>query len=200
MKRVIGITGGIASGKSTVTRYLRELGFTVVDADAAARIVVKPGEQAYHGILEEFGKDILLEDGTINRPLLGSIIFNDEHKRTKLNSIVHPAVRGWMNEQKERAFAAGEKTVFLDIPLLFESRLTHMVDAVILIYVSSHIQLQRLMKRNGYTEQEARSRILSQMPLEEKKILAQAVIDNESDVEQTYLQVNELLNQWGIER
>ncbi|MBM7692857.1 dephospho-CoA kinase [Peribacillus deserti] len=198
MNRVIGITGGIASGKSMVSSYLKELGFTVIDADAAARKVVEPGQNAYKQIISAFGSSILLSDGTIDRPLMGSIIFNDQEKRKTLNSIVHPAVRAWMIERKEEAFAAGEQTVFMDIPLLYESNLTHMVDAAVLVYVPYDIQLERLIKRNNFTKEEALSRINAQLPIEEKLALSDAVIHNEGTREQSKKQVRELLKKWGI--
>ncbi|WP_409289725.1 dephospho-CoA kinase [Peribacillus sp. SCS-37] len=198
MKKVIGITGGIASGKSTVSGYIRELGFTVIDADAAARIVVEPGQAAFEQIVEHFGPDILADNGTIDRPRLGAVIFNDEGERLKLNSFVHPAVRTWMEEQKAKAFLRGEKTVFMDIPLLFESRLGYMVDAVILVYVNELTQLARLMARNSFSKEEAEARIASQMPLREKKTLADAVIDNEGSREETKKQVQKLLREWDI--
>ncbi|WP_409297284.1 dephospho-CoA kinase [Peribacillus sp. SCS-26] len=198
MKKVIGITGGIASGKSTVSGYIRELGFTVIDADAAARIVVEPGQAAYEQIVEHFGPAILSDNGTIDRPKLGAVIFNDEGERLKLNSIVHPAVRKWMEEQKAEAFLRGEKTVFMDIPLLFESRIGYMVDAVILVYVNELTQLARLMARNSFSKEEAEARIASQMPLREKKTLADAVIDNEDSREETKEQLQKLLREWEI--
>ncbi len=172
MGQIIGITGGIASGKSTVSLYLQELGFTIVDADLASRAVVEPGEEAYHQVVKAFGEDILLTDGNIDRVKLGSIIFNDQEKRLLLNSIVHPAVRNWMRLKTEAALSSGEETVFMDIPLLFESKLTFMVDKTLLIYVDEQVQLQRLMNRNGLSEKEALARINSQMPLADKKGLS----------------------------
>lgn len=169
MGQIIGITGGIASGKSTVSLYLQELGFTIVDADLASRAVVEPGEEAYHQVVEAFGEDILLTDGNIDRIKLGSIIFNDQEKRLLLNGIVHPAVRNWMRVKTEAALSSGEETVFMDIPLLFESKLTFMVDKTLLIYVDEQVQLERLMNRNGLSETEALARINSQMPLADKR-------------------------------
>ncbi|USK69463.1 dephospho-CoA kinase [Peribacillus asahii] len=198
MGRVIGITGGIASGKSSVSTYIRELGFAVVDADVAAREVVEPGEEAYHDIVKAFGEDILLPDGGIDRAKLGTLIFHDEDKRLRLNNIVHPAVRKRMKEQTEKAFQDGAETVFMDIPLLFESKLTYMVEKSLLIYVDEEVQLQRLMKRNDLSESEALARIHSQMPLVEKKALADAVVDNNGELEETKQQVLAILKQWDI--
>ena len=196
--RVIGITGGIASGKSTASNMIREMGFTLIDADYASRVVVEPGQKAYGEIVDRFGESILREDGALDREKLGAIIFTDAEKRKQLNEIVHPAVRAYMNEKKEEAFKRGEKTVFLDIPLLFESKLTHMVDKTVLIYVDDEVQLQRLMARNNLSEQQAKARINSQMPLSEKKALADEVINNNSDIGHTREQLISVLNKWGI--
>ncbi|MGG4265601.1 dephospho-CoA kinase [Peribacillus simplex] len=198
MGQIIGITGGIASGKSSVSLYLQELGFTIVDADLASRAVVEPGEEAYHQVVEAFGEDILLPDGNIDRVKLGSIIFHDQEKRLLLNGIVHPAVRNWMRLKTEEALAAGKKTVFMDIPLLFESKLTFMVEKTILIYVDEQVQLERLMNRNGLSEKDALARIHSQMPLADKKALADAVIDNNGDIKETKKQVRALLSEWHV--
>ncbi|MED3994316.1 dephospho-CoA kinase [Peribacillus frigoritolerans] len=198
MGQIIGITGGIASGKSTVSLYLQELGFTIVDADLASRAVVEPGEEAYHQVVKAFGEDILLTNGNIDRVKLGSIIFNDQEKRLLLNGIVHPAVRNWMRLKTEAALSSGEETVFMDIPLLFESKLTFMVDKTLLIYVDEQVQLKRLMNRNGLSETEALARINSQMPLADKKALADAVIDNNGDINETKRQVKAILSEWYV--
>jgi dephospho-CoA kinase len=199
MGQVIGITGGIASGKSSVSRFINEeLGYTIIDADIAARVAVEPGQKAYNLIVESFGREILHEDETIDRAKLGAVIFHNEEKRLKLNSIVHPAVRNWMIAQKDRAFEQGESTVFMDIPLLFESKLTHMVDKTILVYVDPEVQLKRLMERNQLSETEAAARIASQMPLSEKRTLADAVIDNNGDLEDTKHQIRAVLDTWNI--
>ncbi|MBO0996252.1 dephospho-CoA kinase [Bacillus sp. SD075] len=198
MGQIIGITGGIASGKSSVSLYLQELGFTIVDADMASRAVVEPGEEAYHQVVKAFGEDILLADGNIDRVKLGSIIFHDEEKRLLLNGIVHPAVRNWMRLKTETALSSGEETVFMDIPLLFESKLTSMVEKTLLVYVDEQVQLQRLMKRNGLSETEALARINSQMPLADKKALADAVIDNNGDIDETKRQVKSILSEWHV--
>lgn len=195
---VIGITGGIASGKSTISNIIRSLGFVVVDADIAAREVVMPGEPAYQKIIETFGEEILLENKEINRVKLGSIIFHNEEKRLILNSIVHPAVRQKMLADKDAAIERGEKTVFMDIPLLFESKLTYMVDRTILVYVDENTQLKRLIERNQLSKEDALARIQSQMPLSEKKALADAVIDNNGTIDQSKEQLLEILRQWGV--
>ncbi|MGG1291508.1 dephospho-CoA kinase [Bacillus smithii] len=198
MAAIIGLTGGIASGKSTVSSLLKEKGFTVIDADVAARIVVQPGEDAYKKIVETFGKDILLENGEINRPKLGDLVFRDEQKRLQLNSIVHPAVRKQMLLEKEQAIRNGKQTIFLDIPLLFESGLTWMVDKTIVVYVDENIQLQRLMKRNGLDKEAAEIRISAQMPLEEKASKADAVINNNGTITETKKQLEHIIEIWAL--
>ncbi|EHL73116.1 MULTISPECIES: dephospho-CoA kinase [Bacillus] len=198
MAAIIGLTGGIASGKSTVSSLLKEKGFTVIDADVAARIVVQPGEEAYKKIVETFGKDILLENGEINRPKLGDLVFRDEQKRLQLNAIVHPAVRKQMLLEKEQAIRNGKQTIFLDIPLLFESGLTWMVDKTIVVYVDENIQLQRLMKRNGLDKEAAEIRISAQMPLEEKASKADAVINNNGTITETKKQLEHIIEIWAL--
>ncbi|MCM3122680.1 dephospho-CoA kinase [Mesobacillus sp. AQ2] len=198
MSLIIGLTGSIASGKSTVSAMFTELGITVIDADIEARLAVEPGEKAYNDIVSHFGTEVLEEDGTINRPALGSIIFNNEEKRLLLNSIVHPAVRERMAMKRQQAEAANEKAVVLDIPLLFESKLTGLVEKIIVVYVDEKTQLERLMSRNGFSEDEALSRIKSQMPLKDKVDLADEVIDNTGTIEQSRQQLKKILNKWGI--
>ena len=200
MSLVIGLTGGIASGKSTISAMFTDLGITVIDADIEARLAVAPGEKAYNDIVSHFGRGILEDDRTINRPKLGEIIFNNEEKRLLLNSIVHPAVRERMAQKRAKAEEANEKAVVLDIPLLFESKLTGLVEKIIVVYVDEQTQLKRLMKRNGFSEEEAYSRIKSQMPLKDKVSLADAVIDNSGSIEQSRQQLMEILNKWEILR
>ena len=199
MTSIIGLTGGIASGKSTVSNMLKEKGYTVIDADLAARMVVEVGQPAYLAIVDEFGKSILHEsNNTINREKLGAIVFNDQEKRTKLNAIVHPAVRSAMLSQKDQAIQSGKDTIFMDIPLLFESDLTWMVDKTIVVLVDEETQLSRLMERNHYSQKEAVSRISSQYPLSEKANLADAVIDNNGSVNETKEHLEKLLKEWKL--
>jgi dephospho-CoA kinase len=198
MASIIGLTGGIASGKSTVSKMLIQKGFAVVDADIAARKVVEKGETAYYQIVREFGESILLKDKSIDRAALGAIIFNNNEKRLRLNSFVHPAVRAYMNKEKNDAIADGKQTIFLDIPLLFESKLTSMVEKTILVFVEEKVQLERLMLRNQLSEQDARARISSQMPLREKIQLADAVIDNNGSLDETEKQLNSYILEWKL--
>jgi dephospho-CoA kinase len=197
MALTIGLTGGIASGKSTVTEMIRGLGIPVIDADQVARDVVKVGEEAYEQIIKTFGQDILQENGEIDRAKLGAIVFYNEQERKKLNAIVHPAVRRRMLAEKEAYVQKGAKTIVLDIPLLFESELTHLIDKIIVVYVDDDIQLERLMKRNGFSEEEALARIRSQMPLHEKVKKADAVINNNGTIEETKQQLLQILKEWN---
>ncbi|MGD6802532.1 dephospho-CoA kinase [Rossellomorea vietnamensis] len=198
MTSIIGLTGGIASGKSTVSSLLAQKGFTVVDADLAARKVVEPGEPAYLKIVETFGQDILNKEGTLDRAALGSIIFHNEERRKELNGIVHPAVRAEMLAEKEKAFEDGKQTVVMDIPLLFESNLTWMVEKTVVVYVDRDTQLSRLMLRNGLTEEEAEARVNSQMSLDEKRNLADAILDNRGTISETGVQLDDLLGRWNL--
>ncbi|MBN8200807.1 dephospho-CoA kinase [Bacillus sp. NTK034] len=197
MSLTVGLTGGIASGKSTVSSLLTEKGYTVIDADIEARLAVEKGEEAYQEIVRHFGERVLLSDGSIDRAELGSIIFHDEKERKALNSIVHPAVRKRMTAKKEQAIRNNEQLIILDIPLLFESKLQYMCDKTLLVYADEDIQLQRLMQRNQLSEKEAMARIHSQMPLREKKALADAVIDNNGRIEETEKQLWDILRKWN---
>ncbi|MGC4376132.1 dephospho-CoA kinase [Fictibacillus sp. Mic-4] len=198
MVLIIGLTGGIASGKSTVSNIFKSYGIPVVDADVIARQVVEKGMPAYNEIVASFGKEILDENGDIHRKKLGSIVFHDDEKRMLLNSIVHPAVRQEMRRQADQFLAEGYETVVLDIPLLFESKLTHMVDVTLLIYVDEEVQYERLMARDQMTFEEAKARITSQMPLKEKRQLADAVIENNGTLEQLKEKVINQLHEWGV--
>ncbi|WP_430784856.1 dephospho-CoA kinase [Virgibacillus flavescens] len=198
MALIIGLTGSIASGKSTVSSMFREFEIPVVDADQIAREVVCPGEKAYTEIVDAFGEEILFDDKTIDRKKLGSYIFNDKAKRSTLNSIVHPAVRKEMLAQRDAFVTSGAKCVVLDIPLLFESKLTHFVDKTVVVFVDQATQLNRLMNRDKSSEDEARSRINSQISMDEKAHMADKVIDNNGTIEQTSYQLEEILKEWQI--
>ncbi|HEU5139602.1 MAG TPA: dephospho-CoA kinase [Bacillales bacterium] len=195
---VIGLTGGIASGKSTVSRIIQDAGYALIDADVYAREVVEPGEEAYNKIIAHFGEGILHGDGTLDRKKLGAIIFNDEQERSVLNGIVHPAVREKMNDQKAAYRVEGRQAVVLDIPLLFESKLTGTVDRILLVDVNEDVQVNRLMERDGSTKEEALSRIRSQIPLAEKRPHADAIIDNNGTTLETKEQLLDLFKQWDL--
>lgn len=194
---IIGLTGSIATGKSAVSRMLKQKGYPIVDADEISRLVVEPGSLVLDQIEEVFGPDLLLADGTLNREMLGKLIFNDEEMRKKLNGIIHPAVRKEMLRQKEEWLEKGANTVIMDIPLLFESKLQSYVDKIIVVSANSAVQKERLMARNGYSTDEADARINSQLPIAEKEKGADAVIDNNGTLNETKEQLNEILMKWN---
>ncbi|XP_037281574.2 dephospho-CoA kinase [Rhipicephalus microplus] len=193
---LIGLTGGIASGKSTVASILVSLGIDVIDADKIAREVVEPGKPAWAKIRREFGSEVLLSDGQLNRPALGRIVFNDHDKRRKLNHITHPEIHKEMAFQSFKLFLRGRQFVVVDVPLLYETKtMLRFMHKVIVVKCSSAQQIERLMLRNGFTEEEARKRIDSQLPLEQKCGLADYVIDNTGDAEALRAQVEDVVRQ-----
>lgn len=184
--QVIGLTGGIATGKSTVSALLKTAGAVIIDADRIARQVVKKGSPAYRKIIEHFGETMLLPDGEINRSALGDIIFNDPQKKRLLNSIVHPHVRREQNRQlKNIEKKDPDAIVILDIPLLIETQTLGDLSEVIVVYAPEHIQVKRLMQRDNISKAAALARIRSQIPIEEKKDKATIVIDNSGTRENT---------------
>jgi dephospho-CoA kinase len=176
--RVIGLTGGIGTGKSSVAGLLRELGVTVIDADEATRAVQAPGTEGLQLLADAFGEEILTPEGALDRPRLAAIAFADSKGRQRLNEIVHPLVRRWMEERQREAAARGDPLVVLDVPLLFETRGLDGLDAVILVYAPEELQLKRLTDLRGMDERAARERIAAQMPIDEKRRLASHVILN----------------------
>lgn len=189
MGKTIGLTGSVATGKSTVSNMIQQAGIPLVDADIAARKVVEPGTEGLKEIVAYFGEEILLADGTLNRAKLGEIIFKDKEKREKLNEITHPRVKDYMLEARERFFRVGEELVFFDIPLLFESHLESLVDQIVVVWTTPETELKRLMERNNLTKEDALRRIESQMGIDEKARKADFVIDNNESLEKTQKQV-----------
>ncbi|HAC1303858.1 TPA_asm: dephospho-CoA kinase [Listeria monocytogenes] len=189
MGKTIGLTGSVATGKSTVSNMIQQAGIPLVDADIAARKVVERGKEGLKEIVAYFGEEILLADGTLNRAKLGEIIFKDKEKREKLNEITHPRVKDYMLEARERFFEAGEELVFFDIPLLFESHLESLVDKIVVVWTTPETELKRLMERNNLTKEDALRRIESQMGIDEKARKADFVIDNNESLEKTQKQV-----------
>jgi dephospho-CoA kinase len=190
---IVGLTGGIATGKSTVTGMLRELGAYVVDADVWARTVVEPGSQGLSEIVATFGKEILLADGSLNRPALGKIVFHNEEDRLKLNAIIHPKIRQGMKDETETYFSTHPDTpIVWDVPLLFEGDTHKLVDVTVLVYVSACVQLERLIARDGLSEADARARIESQMPIEDKRQRADYIVNNAGQIEETRQQVEHI--------
>ncbi len=189
----IGLTGGIGSGKSTVSNLFRERGASILDLDRIAHEVEEPGRAAWQGIVERFGQDILTPEGTIDREALGAIVFRDSAKREELNRIVHPAVFDeWCRRFEEIVRKDAQAIVISDIPLLIETGWHERMDIVILVYVSPAVQIERIMERNGYTTEEAEDRLRSQMPLADKIPYADFVIRNEGTLAETEAIVEEV--------
>jgi dephospho-CoA kinase len=189
MGHILGLTGGIASGKSTVSQLLKEQGIPVVDADLGAREVMKPEMPAMKKIEKVFGSDVLLEDGSLNREALAQQIFHSQKKRELLNQCVEKEIREWITDKRDELLHEGFEWIVLDIPLLFEAGYDQEVDEIMVVSVSKETQLNRLMKRNQLSEEEAKARIEAQMPLEEKEKRASIVINNNGSIEQTKEQV-----------
>lgn len=197
--KIIGITGGIATGKSTVTNMIREKGHMVIDADKIARNVVEKNSPAYVEILDFFGEDFLDENENIDRKKLGSIIFKDESLRKKLNNIVHPYIYENIKNQILK-HSEREKTIFLDIPLLIEeldsfNKYEIYFDEIWLVYVDELTQLNRLMKRDLIDEKEALYRINSQISIELKKKYATRILDNRGELRELEKQLDKILNE-----
>lgn len=176
--RVIGLTGGIGTGKSSVAAILRARGVTVIDADAATRAVQEPGSEGLRELAAAFGPGILGPDGSLNRGALAAVAFSSEASRARLNAIVHPRVRAWMAERQREAEAAGAAVVVHDIPLLYESRGEAMFEAVILVYAHEEVAVRRLVEQRGFAEADARARVAAQLPIESKRSRTPFVIDN----------------------
>lgn len=190
--RVVGLTGGIGTGKSTVAAMLRELGATVIDADEATRAVQARGTEGLHRLAQEFGPAILGPDGELDRGRLAEIAFKDAEARRRLNGIVHPLVRQWMAERQQEALERGDAVVVLDIPLLFESRGADAFETVVLVYAPEELQVRRLVELRGMTEEQALPRIEAQTPIEEKRRMATHVIENTGSLKQLRDQVRQV--------
>ncbi len=183
---IAGLTGGIASGKSTVSAVLAEAGARVIDADRIARDIVRREGPAYQRIIAHFGRHLLGPDGEIDRGRLGAIVFDDPHERRVLEGIVHPGVREETDRRLEQLQReAPDAVVVLDVPLLFESGMHRGLTEVIVVYVPEAVQLERLMQRDHLPEAAALARIRSQMPLDKKKALATRIIDNSGSTKET---------------
>ena len=189
MTYILGLTGGIATGKSTVSRYFSDKGYAVVDADVVARRVVEPGTEGLANIVAHFGTEIIQKDGTLNREKLGAMIFSAAEKRETLNNLLSAQIRRTIMADTETLVNANQPLIVLDIPLLYEAGYETHCDAVMVVYTTEAVQLERLMARNNLTEEEALNRIASQEPIETKKDRADIVIDNNGPLNHTYEQV-----------
>ncbi|CAH0418449.1 dephospho-CoA kinase [Periweissella ghanensis] len=191
--KIMGLTGGIASGKSTVSQYLAQKGIPIIDADIVAREVVAPDKPLLAHLVAHFGSEILLPTGTLNRRALGEIVFNDANELKLLNELMDPAIRTAIMQKITAYQAAGTALVCLDAPTLFEAHYEHTVDFVVVVYVSPEVQLTRLKLRDNLSLTAAQQRIAAQISIDEKRRRADYVIDNQGDLAQTYCQVDDLL-------
>jgi dephospho-CoA kinase len=190
---LVGLTGGISTGKSVVSTMFAHLGARVIDADVLAREVVAPGQPAHAAIVAEFGPDVLQPDGYLDRKRLGAIVFGDPERRRRLEAITHPAVR----QRQQRILSVLEEeefegVVIWDVPLLYETKSAGTMDRVVVVVADEPTQLSRLMTRDGSAEPDARARMASQMPLAEKAKQAHYVIDNSGSRAETEKQVREV--------
>jgi len=185
---LVGLTGGIASGKSTVSAFLRALGAVVIDADKLAREVVAKGSEGLDLIAQTFGRTLLAPDGTLDRKKLGDLVFADADKRKQLEAITHPRIFQRFAELSQEAESKGEPAVVYDAPLLIERDLHKGMNATVVVWVPRDLQLQRLMMRDDISLAQAEQRLAAQMPLDEKKPIAQYVIDNSRSLAETEAQ------------
>ena len=194
MGKIIGLTGGIASGKSTVTSYLREKGYAVIDADRVVHDLQAQGGELYQALVEHFGTEILLDTGDLNRHALAERIFSSQNEIAWSNQVQGEMIRKALARERDRLIEA-EDLFFMDIPLLIEQGYLDWFDQVWLVYVTEDTQLERLMERNALTEGQARDRLAAQMPLDEKKALVDLVIDNNSQRDHLYQEID-----WALEQ
>ena len=192
---IVGLTGGIVSGKSTVARMFKQLGADTIDADNIARIIVQPGKKAWKNIVHYFGKEILKDNQEINRKELARIVFADKEKLEKLNNITHPEIMAIIKNKIEEMRSKGcvNATIsIIEVPLLFEAGMEYMMDRIIVVYLNREEQIKRLHIRNNLTQEEAINRIDSQMSLEKKLKKADYVIDNSASLSHTRIQVKQI--------
>ena len=192
MARIIGITGGIASGKSTVTEFLRQQGYQVIDADQVVHELQEPGGRLYQALLSTFGSSILQEDGRLDRPKLGAMIFGDPELLAKSSQIQNQIIREELAGRRD-LLAETEDIFFMDLPLLFELQYEDWFDQIWLVDVTEETQLSRLMTRNALSQEEAEKRIAAQLSLREKRKRADVLIDNNGSLEETRQQISNAL-------
>ncbi len=195
----IGLTGGIATGKSTVAKLLTERGANLIDLDKIAREVVEPGQPALHAIAERFGQAVLQSDGSLDRKKLGAVVFSDLEERKALEAITHPAIRAVMKERMARYEAEEpDRLIVVDVPLLFESKLESYFEQVMVVYVPRETQLRRLIERDALRPEEAEKRLAAQMDIEEKKRRADILIHNTGTPEDTDRQIDRFWREKGL--
>jgi dephospho-CoA kinase len=189
--KLIGLTGGVGSGKSTVAGMFADLGATIVDADEATHAVYAAGTDGFDAIADAFGPEYV-RDGQIDRKRLGDLVFKDDAARLRLNEIVHPRVRNWMTARTAEAIERGAEIVIQDVPLLFENGLQDLFSSTVLVYARPRTQVERLVEQRGLSPDRARLILAAQMPIDEKRPLATFVIDNDGGLEETRRQVEEV--------
>ena len=192
MARIIGITGGIASGKSTVTEFLRQQGYQVIDADQVVHELQEPGGRLYQALLSAFGSAILQEDGRLDRPKLGAMIFGNPELLAQSSQIQNQIIREELAGRRD-LLAEMEDIFFMDLPLLFELQYEDWFDQIWLVDVTKETQLSRLMNRNALSQEEAEKRIVAQLSLREKRKRADVLIDNNGSLEETRQQIRDAL-------
>lgn len=199
MTYILGLTGSIATGKSTVSNIFKALGFPVVDADIGAREVVEVGAPGLQALVDYFGKGLLTHDGQLNREALGAIVFANEAKRKKLNELLKPYIRSWIDREKNKVIASGAPLVIMDIPLLYEARgYQEMMDSIMVVAIPDELQITRLMARNQLSKSEALQRIEAQIPIAKKVEWADSVIDNSGSLVDTRQQVEKWLQEKNL--
>ena len=192
MVRIIGITGGIASGKSTVTEFLRQQGYKVIDADQLVHELQEPGGRLYQALLSTFGSTILQEDGRLDRPKLGAMIFGNPELLAQSSQLQNEIIREELARRRD-LLAETEAVFFMDLPLLFELEYDNWFDQIWLVDVTKETQLNRLMARNAISQEEAEKRIAAQLSLQAKRKRADVLIENNGNLEDTLAQVGQLL-------
>ena len=191
----IGLTGGIATGKSTVSALLQDQGLAVIDADKLAHEALQPGTESFEKIVQTFGQDILALDGTIQRSILASKIFSDEQKKLQLEGIIHPYVQSRVKIQKAEFLQKGHRLIFYDVPLLFEKKLQDQFDLILVVTCQEETQIQRMKKRNRWSDDEIRQRLANQIPMSEKEQGADLVIFNDGGLEDLKSSVQRVLSE-----
>jgi len=198
MTLIIGLTGGIATGKSTVTKMFQGINIPVIETDEIARDLLKKGTEGYEEVVSTFSKSILLTNNEINRKKLALIVFANPQRREKLNSIIHPRVKSIVKTEIQKHKELGTKTIVLDVPLLFETNFVNLVDKTIVVYTTFNKQVERLMERERIDKDYAMLKINAQMPLNRKVDLADYVIDNSASILSTKKAFNKIIEELEV--
>ncbi|ESQ51212.1 hypothetical protein EUTSA_v10017190mg [Eutrema salsugineum] len=193
--RIVGLTGGISSGKSTVSNLFKASGIPVVDADVVARNVLKKGSGGWKRVVAAFGEEILLPSREVDRPKLGQMVFSSDSKRQLLNKLMAPYVSSGIFWEILKQWAKGAQVIVVDIPLLFEAKMDKLTKPIVVVWVSEETQLERLMERDGLSEEDARNRVMAQMSLDSKRSRADVVIDNNGGLDELNQQFNLVLSE-----